>query len=430
MKTYFKESLKYLLRSKPFISKYIREIDGLYKMTPDELWERNERCFIEIFRRAYSKSPFYNQLYVQAGISIDDIQTIKDIKKLPIVTKEMVKKHEDEILTCPKWKLIRNHTNGTTGTSLNVWESWESIWRAWSSIYCYRKRYGFVYGNDVMVSLRGHLRRNDTVMWLPLSKHLYLSSYNLKAENTLLYHQAIIKKRPKAIEGYPSSLYAFACLLEEKELSLDIPLCFTSSENLLCFQRRKIEQVFHTEIFDLYGMTERTIQLIECRDHHGYYESPGFSINEYLPEGTFTTSLINDSFPLIRYQIHDMFLLDNKNMASDGKNNEIRIKEILGRDNNVIIGNDGIIYGNASLTIITKGIKNIKNAQFVQFPDNHVELNIIPFAEELSEEDNKRLLEMVDSKIGLNNIDIRIQVVREDQIIYSPNGKFSFVVRK
>lgn len=430
MMTYFKESVKYLLRSRPFISKYVKEIEGLYNMSSDELKERNEKRFIEIFRKAYSKSPFYHQLYVGAGISIDDIQTIEDIQKLPIVTKEMVKEHENDILTCPKWKLIRNHTSGTTGTPLNVWESWESVWRAWASIYCYRKRYGFVYGRDVMVSLRGHLRRNDTVMWLPVSKHLYLSSYNLKEENTLLYHQTIIKRKPKAIEGYPSSLYAFACFLEEKELSLDIPLCFTSSENLLGFQRRKIEQVFHTEVFDLYGMTERTIQLMECKNHHGYYESPGFSINEYLPGATYTTSLINDSFPLIRYQIHDSFVLFDTGVDFDEEGVGPKVKEIAGRDNNMIRGKDGSLFSDVALTMVMKDGESIKYSQFVQYPDGHVDLNVVPFNGLLSDIDRNRVVNMIDETIGEDNIDLSIQVVGEDQIIYSRNGKFSFVVRK
>lgn len=430
MMTYFKESVKYLLRSRPFISKYVKEIEGLYNMSLDELKERNEKRFIEIFRKAYSKSPFYHQLYVEAGISINDIQSLEDITKLPIVTKEMVKEHGDELLTCPKWKLIRNHTSGTTGTPLNVWESWESIWRAWASIYCYRKRYGFVYGRDVMVSLRGHLRRNDTVMWLPVSKHLYLSSYNLKAENTLLYHQAIIKRRPKAIEGYPSSLYAFACFLEEKGLNLTIPLCFTSSENLLDYQRRKIERVFHTEVFDLYGMTERTIQLIECRDHHGYYESPGFSINEYLPEGTYTTSLINDSFPLIRYQIHDSFILFDTGVVLKEKGVMPKVQEIAGRDNCAIRGKDGSFFSDVALTMVMKDGNSIKYSQFVQYPDGHVDLNLVPFNGILSEIDRNRVVNMIDKTIGADNIDLSIQVISEDQIIFSRNGKFSFVVRK
>lgn len=128
-KKYIKETLKYILRSKLFIQKYVDEIDALYGMTPDELKARNEKCFLDLFRKAYDKSPFYHRLYSEAGISKEDIRTLDDIKKLPIITKDMVKAHAEEIRTAPKWKLIKNHTSGTTGTPLMVYEDWPSIWR-------------------------------------------------------------------------------------------------------------------------------------------------------------------------------------------------------------------------------------------------------------------------------------------------------------
>jgi hypothetical protein len=84
---------------------------------------------------------------------------------------------------------------------------------------------------------------------------------------------------PRAIEGYPSSLYNLALLLKDKGLYCNIPVCFTSSENLLDFQRQLIEERFHTKIFDHYGTTERTIRISESIKHDGYFEDPGYSIN-------------------------------------------------------------------------------------------------------------------------------------------------------
>ena len=49
MRKYIKESLKYLLRTRLFIHKYMDEIDAMYDMTPEELRRRNERRFLVIF---------------------------------------------------------------------------------------------------------------------------------------------------------------------------------------------------------------------------------------------------------------------------------------------------------------------------------------------------------------------------------------------
>ncbi|UVR37499.1 hypothetical protein [Bacteroides ovatus] len=45
IKKYVEESLKYLLRTRLFIHKYMDEINAMYDMTPEELRERNERRF-------------------------------------------------------------------------------------------------------------------------------------------------------------------------------------------------------------------------------------------------------------------------------------------------------------------------------------------------------------------------------------------------
>ena len=62
MKKYITESLKYLLRTRPFIGKYVAEIDAMYAMSPEELRARNERRFLEIFRKAYVHSEYYRGL--------------------------------------------------------------------------------------------------------------------------------------------------------------------------------------------------------------------------------------------------------------------------------------------------------------------------------------------------------------------------------
>ena len=108
----------------------------MYGMTSDELNRRNEEVFLRIFRNAYRKSPFYHRLYTETGIGLEDIKSLTDMEKLPIITKEMVKKHADEMLVVPKWKLIANHTSGTTGTPLKVYEDWPSIWREQAYFYC------------------------------------------------------------------------------------------------------------------------------------------------------------------------------------------------------------------------------------------------------------------------------------------------------
>ena len=46
---YLKETLKYILRSKIFIHKYICEIENMYDMEAYALKARNEKIFLDLF---------------------------------------------------------------------------------------------------------------------------------------------------------------------------------------------------------------------------------------------------------------------------------------------------------------------------------------------------------------------------------------------
>ena len=80
---------------------------------------------MKLLRYVNEHSKFYNELY--KNINIDDIKTIEDIKKLPIVTKEMLRKNIEDVITIPKKGAVADHTGGTTGKSLIVYNRVEDI---------------------------------------------------------------------------------------------------------------------------------------------------------------------------------------------------------------------------------------------------------------------------------------------------------------
>lgn len=422
MKKYIKETLKYALRCPWVIRKYINEVEVLYAMSPDELRRRNEQRFLHIFSKVYDQSPFYHDLYTKAGIQKKDIQGLGDIHKLPVITKEQVKKYADEMLIAPKWKLIANHTSGTTGTPLKVYEDWPSIWREQAYFYCYRRRCGYTYGQPI-VSLRGNLEKEDLYLKVHISNTLYLSSYNINDKTVQIYYNQIVKHKPVAIEGYPSSLYSLALLMRDHGLQLHIPVAFTSSETLLQHQRKLIEKQFDTQIYDHFGTTERTIRLSETINHNGYYEDPGYSINEYTEDGEITTSLINESFPLIRYQGHDVMEF----IPADSKDAVVMVKSIQGRKSTCLIGKDGSQYSSALLTRVFKDITTIDNAQFIQKEEGKVTLNVVG-SNSYTDKDRETLKNAVFEQLGETNFDISINEVSPEDIIYTNAGKFQYVV--
>ena len=421
-KKYILESTKYFIRSYPFIKKYINEIEDLYQLNEIDLRERNEKSFLKLFQEAYDKSQFYHQLYVSSGIRKEDIQSISDLSKLPIVTKEMIRENANKILIKPQFLVKSACTSGSTGTPLKIYESLHTIWKEQAYTYCARKRNGFTFGQP-LVSLRGNLDKRITHLKVHLNNTLYLSSYNINSSTIFLYYQLINEHAPKAIEGYPSSLYSLALFCKEAKIKLNIPITFTSSETLLDFQRELIESQLNTEIFDNYGMTEKAVYLQEDHRHNGYYELPGYSINEYHKDGLICTSLINDSFPLIRYQTGDIASLTEQ---PSGHPLNI-VQRIEGRKDDVIICKDGTQI--QQLSFILKGINNVKCTQMIQDENGFLNIRIVPDAG-FEESDKNHIEQNVKNRIGGNNIDFIISIISEKDIIYTKRGKFKYLINK
>lgn len=425
-KKYIKESLKYLLRSSFFINKYVEEIDALYEMTPMELKMRNEKRFLEIFNKAFTSSAYYRNLCKSVGVtSIDDIKHIEDIVKLPILTKDMLKKHGKELLTCKEKGLIKNHTSGTTGTPLTVYQDWKSVWKEQAYFVCYRKRCGYNYG-EPMVSLRGNLTRDEIYLKIHVSNTLFLSSYNINSKTAETYHRLIEKHHPKAIEGYPSSLYSLALVLKDKGLECHIPVAFTSSETLFDYQRKLIEKIFHAQVYDHYGTTERTIRLEESFDHNGYFEDPGYGIEEYYDDHIISTSLINDVFPLIRYKTDDRIVLkEGINKSSQGFiDNAGGIERVVGRTDDILVCKDDSMV--TRVDFIEEG-EHIKACQWIQNEKGKLEIRIAP-DEGFSNKDVDFVVEETLKRCGHGNMDITTKVCSMDEMIYSKRGKFKLIV--
>ena len=422
MNKFLNETLKYALRSNLMIFPFVKKVEKLFKLTEAELYQVNNERFLKIFKKAATRSDFYNKFYKSHGITTKDIHSLEDITKLPVIDKNMIHDNPDRLLTVPKFFTWESHTAGSTGTPLTVYWDYFSSLREQAYFYVYRRRRGFKYGNR-LVSLRGHLNRALRELKIGLSNTLYLSSYQINEQTIEYYYQRILAYKPVAIEGYPSSLYGLCCFMKDKNLHLSIPVCFTSSETLFDFQRKLIEDVLNTKIYDNYGNTERTIFLAECIDHRGYFSQPGYSINEFRDDCVITTSLINSSFPLIRYKVNDVISLAASPKLIDS---ELRIVDFInGRTEDNIIAKDGSRIGN--LYHLFKELKNVKLAQILQHARGIITINIVPNGI-LPEEEKAKLVAKIDERIGLDNIDFTIAIIDSSQIIYTERNKFRQIV--
>lgn len=408
MKDNIKFFIQYILKFNFFFSYQLRKIKSYKILTKNEL-EKIKLEKIKLLLSKSQKSIFYKNLYKTANIDINCINSLEDIKKLPIITKEMIKGKEEELLTINKKLLFKGFTSGSTGSPLTVFYSYLSVLKENAYVWYYRENNGLRF-KDPVISLRGNLTKNELFKFDPFTNTLYLSSYNLNNTNINLYYEKIKKFKPKAFLGYPSSIYLLAQLFKENSINFNIPLVFTSSETLYENQKDFIEKEFNCKICDWYGNAERTIAL---QKEDLFYEEPYlYSINEFESDYVITTNLINDSFPLIRYKVDDSFILQDS-----------KIKTVLGRNDDFIILKDGTKIGR--IDHIFKGLHGIKFAQIIQNKINEIDINIVIDNFEVFNLDV--LKKKIKERLG-EEIIYTINYISEKEIIYMNSGKFKMVV--
>ena len=239
---------------------------------------------------------------------------------------------------------------------------------------------------------------------------------------------------PDFLHGYPSTLYYLAKYILEEDVQLYFrpKMIVGSSETTLDFQRKVIEQAFHTKLYVWYGNTEFCGHMTECafgklhiQPYHSFVRVLREDNTEAKPGETgrlVATNFSNYAFALINYDIKDVVKI-SKNQNCKCNKGGMLLDYVLGRIEEYIITPEGRFVGR--LDHLFKDAKHVKNGQIVQDNINQVIIRI-----EKENGYSKKVEEAIvkEARIRLGKtIDIQFQYVKEME--REPNGKLKFVVQ-
>jgi len=149
------------------------------------------------------------------------------------------------------------------------------------------------------------------------------------------------------INGYTSSIVLLAKYLKEKQLYLDeicptLKVCIVTSEMLFEEDKLLLEERFHIPVINEYGSAE--LDIIALESPNGIWKVNAETLfveildenNKVLPYGKegkiVVTSLYNRAHPMIRYEVGDIGILDEKSTPK----NPI-LKKLTGRTNDIAL---------------------------------------------------------------------------------------------
>lgn len=408
----------------------------------NELAEYQDEMLSFLVNHAYRTVPYYREIMDGLKLTPKDVKSVDDLHKLPILTKEEIKRNQKRLVSSDyKRKILRNgHTSGTTGSPLDlVYDIATCVvhhaadWRQkyWAGMKC----------GEPYASLQGRLvvplSQQKPPFWRKnfINNQLFFSSFHLKEENIGHYIEALELEGIRFLEGYPSNLYILSMYLIKHGKRMDLDAVLTSSETLFEYQKEAIERAFGCKVFDFYGMAERVVFATECEKHEGHHLNSDYGITEFLNNDSepvepgemgriVATGIHNLAMPLIRYQTNDLCAL-KKGACSCGRGFPL-MEDVATKHESIVTLPDGRLLSPSVLTHPFKPMRNIVESQIIQNDLADFLVKIVR-TKLYSKEDENRLVAAFHERMG-DNVNIRVEYCRS--IPRTKNGKFRWVISK
>jgi phenylacetate-CoA ligase len=349
-----------------------------------------EKRLRALTNHAYQNVPFYHNLFDSAGIKPQDVKSLKDLQKIPILTKEIVRNnYPDKIVDrrSDKKNCIFKSTTGSTGVPLEV---------CFSS-----KGYDYSSSSYIFAFLECGLRLTDKLVSIRHQAYISDSTYLFKIllqkmgifnwENISIFNpvesilESLRKSKPDVISTYPSMLLILSKKIKEQNISgINPRLILTGGETLTDNNQNEIRKVFNSDIYRLYGTEEFSRLAFECKENSGYHIISDAVIIEVVKENRnveageegeiVVTGLFNYVMPLIRYKLGDIGTFSNEK-CSCGRGFPL-IKSIKGRIDDFLTLPSGKKISPRVINVI-ENIPGVSRYKTIQETKNRIVVNLV-----------------------------------------------------
>ncbi len=324
---------------------------------------------------AQKNVPYYDDLFRQIGLSgVDEIRTLEDFKKIPVLTKAMIRSELDR-LTAKRDDLVQYQTGGSTGIPLKFFCNRKFLYedkpaanyRAYSHAgFRIGDSFGVIWGYDKGIPKRdlvGSFLRSRVY-----KHHCELNSFTLTDAKIRAFIEKVRKEKPLFFKGYSTSLAEVARFMTAHSIDLGYPVkaVFSEAERLDAFRREAIERAFRTKVFDYYGSREFGTIAVECQEHTGLHVNFEQLYAEIAEDSKIlVTSFLNLGTVFIRYEIGDSAEGVLSDPCKCGRQSP-RLQKILGRESDNFVAPDGTIVHGEYVTHLFYDSKTIEQFQMVQ----------------------------------------------------------------
>jgi phenylacetate-CoA ligase len=333
------------------VTKYLWRLERSQWFPREQLQQIQLRKLKVLLSNAKVNVPYYRAIL--ADIDPASFQSISEIEKIPVLTKEMLKENFAQLDSTRRYRTIKKTTGGSTGNPVTIYKSADSSAAAYAAYWRGYKwaGVGIGYRQARFWGVPNNMRDKRMARWTDWITNRYrCSAFAFDEKDLGRYYEDLNRFKPHYFYGYVSMMEAFARFLLKNRLELKFQLScvISTSEVLTGIHRQLFNEAFQCAVFNEYGCGEVGTIAHEC-EHGSMHLSAENLIVEILHDGRpaaigeqgdiVVTELNNHAMPLIRYNLRDAGVLGITNCPC-GRGLPL-IDKIVGRAYDVIYNRNG-----------------------------------------------------------------------------------------
>ncbi|HEY7090584.1 MAG TPA: hypothetical protein VH518_20970 [Tepidisphaeraceae bacterium] len=403
----------------------------------DQLAEFQVQQFKALMTSA-QKVPFYRERFAAAGIGPDDIRTLDDVSKVPILERaDMERLGIEGMKVSGSWG-VKAASSGSLGKRVQfLWPLSQMRWldageeraRTWlgSQVGTWRL--------EVRCRPVGFPQKVAAVLLNETAVHAPTMADPEVAKRVL---RTLETRRPTMVWGVSNAMYVVAVALLEQGRTAPAKACWSGGNLLLPHWRKALEQAFQCPVYERYATMETGLVAHECLEGRSLHVPAEGLIAEIVrPDGSkagpgetgevLLTALRNHATPLIRYRVGDCAIAPMSQRCSCGRGLPV-FGTVTGRSRDFFQTPAGEVIGpRQAADALAPVMGSLIDFQIVQDPQRHLKVSVLQRDTPHTDSDREKVASIINDLVQPPQ---RPVVERVEKIAVTPGGKLrTFIVQ-